>query len=278
MKKFTLKLLSLMLVCIMALPLLLACTDGETPSTGSSNKPSETTDKAFLALSEADKAFYILEFDAEDGGKEQVVFNMEMVFKYSGIEFFVDAEGKTVEINTGSTYLDYSETTTSMTAMENETVSVTKEGFYEGKAFYYSESEGEGEGFYMVMTKDEYLADKDEESSSLGDFDLTKADCGTVSCKKNSQGGWVATYTDISADGLEIFNEIVMAFGGMIESELKDVVLTLTVDSSLKPVSASIDFIFADTETQMTFDMSFTLGDSVQAPEIDLSGYTDFTE
>ena len=276
MKKTTLKLLALMLACIMLLPLAIACdkTDDTTNTTESTEKPEPTEAEKFAALSESEKAFYILTMDANDDGKTSMDMTMDLSTTYMGYKITATISGTQVEIDTADKYVDYSEMNMTMTMMGTSTVMLSKEGYIDGRAFYYGLSDGEGGGYYVVMTKEQYIEDyKDDEEDSDNDFGITKENCQTVTCIKVGDN-YVATFTDITGDGLTEFKTLVESFSGLVDPEaLTDVTLTLTVTKDLVPVSAEVSFEFSDSSIVLTMSCDYQFGSDVTEPTVDMSDF-----
>ena len=276
MKKTTLKLLALMLACIMLLPLAIACdtSDDTTTTTESTEKPEPTEAEKFAALSENEKAFYVLSMDVDDGGKTSMDMTMDLSTTYMGYAITSTVSGKQVEINTGDKYADYSEMNMTISMMGTTTTMLSKEGYIDGRAFYYMSTAGEGEGYYVVMTKDQYIADfKDEEEDDDNDFGITKDNCQTVTCIKSGDN-WVATFTDMTSEGLAEFKEFVEAFDGMVDPDsLTDVTLTLTISKDLKPVSAEVSFEFPDGGATLTMSCIYKFASDVTEPTVDMSDF-----
>lgn len=276
MKSFTLKLLSLMLVCFMLLPMLFACGEAETPP--SSNPPADDKLSQFEAMSEKDKAIYILTTDYDDNGKISGDMKLSLSCNYMGYAISAIVSGKTVQIDADGTYVDYTESTMSMTMAGQSQVSVSKSGYIDGKEFSYVEVDGVGQGEYSATTKEDYIANKDDEDQdTVDDFGLTKDNCHTITCSKNSQGSWVATYTDVTEEGLAEFKELLASFEGLISADdLVDVVVTLTVSSSLQPMGVKVAFEFSgENPPVLTLDATYAIGNDVEVPDIDFSTFTD---
>ena len=273
MKKFTLKLLSLMLCCILMLPLIISCGD-ETDT----NEVSEVD--RFEALSESEKAFYILEDANYDDGTGKVGADMTLSINgnYMGYAYTVSAVAERLMVDNSQEFKDYTETTITITMAGMSEVSRSKTGWIDGKQFVYTElnGNGNGDGIYTEMSKEDYLKTQEEASGNYSDnFGITKDSCATVTCTKTAQGNWVATFTGIAEDSLADFKEMLVAFEPMVDaSTLTDVTLTLTVSASLVPVSMSVDFEFSGSNppvVELEYDIFY--GDEVVIPSIDLSGY-----
>ena len=277
MKKLTLKLLALALACIMLLPMVIACTDED------DTEEPQTEAEKFDAMSEADKAFYLLEKGYEDGGKMSADLNVTLETTYSGYKVNAILSGKSVEINTGNTYIDYTEMTMSMTMAGNASVSTTKNGWIDGKFFIYTSYNGsdDGEGYYELMSKEDYIAEKEKEQGGFAEnFGITKENCSTVTCTKNGYGNWVATFTDLNESGLTEFKLLVESFSGLVDPEsLVDVEFTIVVTSDFKPLSISADFEFSGNNPPLlTLEGEYTIGNDVETPEIDLTGYQEIKD
>ena len=273
MKKFTLKLLSLMLCCIMMLPLIMAC--------GDETDPDEVSEvERFEAMTESEKAFYILEDISYDNGTGKMGADMTMSIKgtYMGYSYTVSAVAERFMIDNSQEFKDYTETTITITMAGMSEVICSKSGWINGKQFVYTDYDGSGngDGVYSEMSKEDYIKLQEDESGDYSDsFGITKDSCATVTCTKNAQGNWIATFTDISEEGLADFKEMFAAFEPMVDaSTLTDVTLTLTVSASLVPVGISVSFEFSGSNppvVELEYDIFY--GDEVVIPSIDLSGY-----
>ena len=273
MKKFTFKLLSLMLVCIIMLPLIMAC--------GDETDPDEVSEvERFEAMTESEKAFYILEDISYDNGSGKTGANMTLSINgnYMGYAYTVSAVAERLMVDNSQEFKDYTETTITITMAGKSEVSRSKTGWIDGKQFVYTElnGNGNGDGIYTEMSKEDYLKTQEEASGNYSDnFGITKDSCTTVTCTKNAQGNWVATFTDITEEGLADFKDLLLGFEPMIDaSTLTDITLTLTISANLVPVSMSVDFEFSGSNppvVELEYDIFY--GDEVVVPSIDLSGY-----
>ena len=273
MKKFTLKLLSLMLVCIIMLPLIMAC--------GDETDPDEVSEvERFEAMTESEKAFYILEDISYDNGSGKTGANMTLSINgnYMGYAYTVSAVAEKLMVDNSQEFKDYTETTITITMAGMSEVSRSKSGWIDGKQFMYTElnGNGNGDGIYTEMSKEDYLKTQEEASGNYSDnFGITKDSCTTVTCTKTAQGNWVATFTGIAEDGLADFKDLLLGFEPMIDaSTLTDITLTLTISANLVPVSMSVDFEFSGSNppvVELEYDIFY--GDEVVVPSIDLSGY-----
>ena len=273
MKKFTLKLLSLMLVCIIMLPLIMAC--------GDETDPDEVSEvERFEAMTESEKAFYILEDISYDNGSGKTGANMTLSINgnYMGYAYTVSAVAEKLMVDNSQEFKDYTETTITITMAGMSEVSRSKSGWIDGKQFMYTElnGNGNGDGIYTEMSKEDYLKTQEEASGNYSDnFGITKDSCTTVTCTKNAQGNWVATFTGIAEDSLADFKDLLLGFEPMIDaSTLTDITLTLTISANLVPVSMSVDFEFSGSNppvVELEYDIFY--GDEVVVPSIDLSGY-----
>jgi hypothetical protein len=273
MKKFTLKLLSLMLVCIIMLPLIMAC--------GDETDPDEVSEvERFEAMTESEKAFYILEDISYDNGSGKTGANMTLSINgnYMGYAYTVSAVAEKLMVDNSQEFKDYTETTITITMAGMSEVSRSKSGWIDGKQFMYTELDGNGngDGIYTEMSKEDYLKTQEEASGNYSDnFGITKDSCTTVTCTKNAQGNWVATFTGIAEDSLADFKDLLLGFEPMIDaSTLTDITLTLTISANLVPVSMSVDFEFSGSNppvVELEYDIFY--GDEVVVPSIDLSGY-----
>lgn len=270
MKKLTIKLLALMLAMVMLLPLAMACDKDKT------TEPTEA--EKFAAMSDKEKAFYLLNNDVDDSGKESTTMSMDLEFTYMGIKLTATATGKSTTIDTADKYVDYTESVVSVAMMGQSTVMTSKEGWTDGKHFVYSAESGIGAGYYMPQTKEEYIADKEENNDEIPEnFGLTTENCTTVTCTQNSYGNWVATFSGVSQDGLTEFKKLIEDFGDMVNlDDLTDISLTLTVNPDFKPMKAEISFVFSGEDAPViSFECNYIIGADVVEPTIDVSGYTE---
>ena len=265
MKNLTLKLLALMLVCIIVLPMMFACGD------------EEQTDP-FLEMSEEEKAFHILSIESDDS--ESVCMDMELTLacKLYGMDVTAVSSAKDITIGKNSdSYVHHSVIETSTTMMGTTTVVKITTGYTDGKMYVSTDALGSTTSKWSPITKDDYIAYCDENNDSIltENFSITKENCQAITCVQLENGGWKATFAEISGDGLKEFKEMLKSFEGMVEADtLEDVTLALTVDSNRKPTNISIDFKFSGEDTPVvSLDATITTGDTVTAPSVDLTNY-----
>lgn len=267
MKKFTLKSLALMLVCIMVIPMMFACNNEEKPETD-----------PFLELTEEEKAFYILNDETYDNQPTYIELTQEIACSYMGFDLSVSATGKETSINKDSdAYVHYLDLTTSTSIMGTTTTVVSKSGYTDGKMFAYTEIGGEGQGAWSPISKNDYIAYNDTKNGTFNSslVEIKKEDCQSITCVQNEDNNWVATFTNISGESMNYFKTLLDATEGMLDPEqLESVTLTLIVDSTRKPMSIAIDFNFIkDSGLSFTIDGNITIGDTVEAPSVDLTDY-----
>ena len=296
MKKHTLKLLALLLACLMLLPLIMACAKDDNPTEPTKNEtPKEPTEaEKFAAMSESEKAFYILELDDKEsermgGGLRLVLQNC----KYQGYWIDVISDSEFVEIDTADKYFDYQDTEITTTikgssyGIVSKTETVITSGWTDGKHFqhvYVSDSgQSVTQNNYMLQTKEDYIADKEEaekenaENAGISsEFDIKRENCATVTCTQGENGAWVATFTDIDEEGMAELKAVIKSFEEFFSlDDISDAVITLTVSSDFEPVSLSVKYEFSSTQKpHLMLSCSYTFGEDVVEPEIDLTDYT----
>ncbi|MBQ8146832.1 MAG: hypothetical protein IJ039_08610 [Clostridia bacterium] len=289
MKKFTFKLLTVLLTCVILLPLIIAC-DKEDVS-----EPTE--EEKFNALSEEEKAFYILNTEADTNQRAAIKVRLSLQNgSYQNRSVSASAFVETVNVDTEDRYFDYTKTVVSikisqkfnsmLTAAQSETV--VKTGWTDGSYFEYTKtSSGSGSEISKKctpQTKEEYISKKkklEEEATELsglemGDnFGITRENCSTATCVQLEDGTWKATFTDVNEECLAEFKKLAKAFEQFVKIDnIQDIILELTVTSDFKPISAKIIFGEAVTYNDyLSLTCQYAIGDDVVEPEIDLSEY-----
>ena len=295
MKRITFKLLTLMLVCLMLLPLVIACGEENDTTTTTTEEKKPTEEEKFSALSEEEKAFYILELDEPQEERTNSVAILRLQNgSYGNYDVDSSITIKTVNIDTEEKYFDYVETVVITDVRSSTSISpartevIVKTGWKDGKCFQYSEVTSNNQTRVSktskLQTKEEYIAEKEEleneanQSVSLEfseNFGITRDSCSTVTCVQAEGGEWKATFTDVNEECLAEFKKIIEAFKDYVDiDKVTDVVVELTVTKDLKPVSVNI--LFGETVTHkdyMRMVVEYSTGDDVVEPEIDLSDY-----
>jgi hypothetical protein len=263
MKQTTFKLFALLLALALLLPFSLACTVEDAKEMTEAEK--------FAELSESEKAQYILSMDVESDKRVAADIVMELSTTYLGSKTTGKVIGTRVQIDTEENFVDYFELKTSTTRLNNTTTTIEREGFIDGRLIYYKSSSG---GYYAYMTKEQYLEAYNDVIGDAGDISgFTQDSYRTASCVESGDN-WVATYTDLTEDSLDMFKAIAETFGDMVDPDtITDATLTLTITKDLKPVSVNITFEFSNSGTTLTMTSTYRMGDDVTVPSVNLYGY-----
>ena len=285
MKSIFIKLFILTLAFLIAIPFMFACGDDTQPVQGSSSQTSssEKNDEAkdpvdgFDALSQEDKAFYILGIDIDEE-----IYRTDSSFTFStsllGSKIEAEASGFSIISFKDDILSEYQEMRLSIAMAGTSSVQKEISGYIDGRDFQKTSQDGVVlDAVYSEISQEDYLTKKEEDSVFNDDFDLTAENCGSATFKKTKTGNYVATFTDITGDGLEPFNEMVEgAFDTLVSNELADVTLTLTVTPEFIPVSIAIDFEFeGNNPPTLSLNSAYTFDDELFIPEIDWSEYSE---
>ena len=263
---------------ILVLPFVFACTDDD-DSTDNDNTPKEPQkEKTFEEMTEKEKAFHILTIEQKD---ENIRREMELIAHFFYYDFEVDATVTLAEIERGigtSNYIHHVGTEMIMDMGFTYSSNTQASGYRDGK-MYETVSEDNLTQYrnWASISQEDYIDYKESQDDSVDDdFNIKEGNCQTVTCTKDTDGNWVATFTGLSGSALDEFKEMADAFGGMIDSSaLVDAVITLKVSSELKPLSASIEFVFTgENAPSLVCNMSFKYGDEVTVPDINFDDYT----
>lgn len=273
------KALALFLSLCLCLPLVFSCGE-ETPSPSGSSTLDipDTEDEAesFENLSEQEKAFYILK-SSYDTERVRIDTTASICYSYSGYDINASLVGFTTEIDDGNGYILYSQETVTMTLMGYTQISTVTGGYRDGREFERVQNNGVGDGYYAEISEEDFITKRKEqlESGPADDFGLTYNNCQAITCVKDSQGNWIATFTDISDEGLIEFRKFIsQSFSTIIDANtLTNVTLELCVTEDLKPLSLIIDFTFSDSDTALFIESEYTIGADVATPKIDIDGY-----
>ena len=299
MKNLTLKILALVMTIILLLPLVVACgeEDPTTPTTPSTNPPEQTEAEKFDAMSEADKAFYILNMDVDNTDAKKfsnsVRLNLQNA-EYNNCMLDTSISVQLVTVNTEEEYIDFNQIVISAKAQGNgyggtvtsTSTTTVKTGWIDGKQFQYAQSVVDNRGTtkktFTYQSKEDYLASKAEaEQEAAGGIDIpenfgvTRNSCATITCTQDEYGNWVAIFTDVNEEALAEFKKIAKPFEQYVNmDDITDVRLKLVVDSDLKPVQASVVYEFSSNKLlNLSLNCSYASGNDVVMPEIDISDY-----
>lgn len=302
MKKTLLKLLCLIIALAVLLPLAVACggdsdqssqsshtentkadsskgsntDDSKNPNSSVNSGNQDIPDDPFAGMSVKESALSLLNINVDDD-----IYRTDMFFALTaslmGHELEVEASGLSIVSNKSGVFQEYEETKMSMTMAGTASVQKTVSGHIDGKAFEKTTVDGVvKDAIYEEISAEDYLAEKEDNSTIPDNFNITDETCGFASFEKDKAGNYVATFKNITGEGLDTFKEMIGSFEGMITSELKDVTFVLTVTEDFKPVSMTIDFIFdGSAPPTLTFVATFTFGDDITIPEINWSEYSE---
>ena len=277
MKKYVIRLLSLVMCCILLLPL----------ATGCIREDLTEVDK-FEKLSDTDKAFYLLENDVEyDISKEEMIISWNGM--YRNVPSSASLYTATTEIETRDKFLLYGEMdlildTSDVPYVGSYNRMSINEGWTDGKHFvhtymHYNATTSEMKR-YMEKSKEDYIAEiENGDSTGIENadsyFGITRENCDSVSYIKNEDGSRNATFVSTSEACLSEFKTILVFFEEFIDVEsLSKVTFTITYSEDLKLVSSSAVFEFGGKQNDdITFVCNFYESKDVEEPKIDLTGY-----
>ena len=277
MKKFWLKQLAFVLVCLMLLGTLASCS------------PAAKLEK----LEEAERAPHLYEM-VDDRMNKVRSYNLEMELEMtaliSGQKLRVEGSSDVALIN-GKKNNFVQITETEMTGSLNGDEIVSQkivEGFQDGKMFYHSKSKENGEksevSLYSNIDKEAYLAHREAMSDSFDINPDTLTHAETTTCKMNDDGTWVATYTDFNETGMESFVKLFDSYTEALGSGLSvdDVKMTLKTDKKLYPTQIELEVEFGgnqytlgDTQPSCKMTIDFSDFNDVEVDKVDLADYTE---
>lgn len=280
MKKINHQILSLIMALVLILPFVFACTNDEDEKEETPKEP--VKEKTFAEMTEKEKALHILDLEIDSvNTRMDMTMNLESV--YYGLPLTVNAVMWETEMGIGTdNYIHASRSTMSMDMTVRSTEIIEGGGYKDGKMFAVQVTDSRVDfSNWSAISQADYIAYKEsleeENESTVENYGITEQNCKTMTCVQNEDGNWVATYTDLTSDGLSEFVDLLESFEGMIDpSALTDIKMELTVTSDLVPVKADITFEFSG-ETPPVFAMgaTFKFGDDVEEPLIELDGYTE---
>ena len=242
MKKFWLKLWTMLLALLLALGSLTSCTIVKTAQLNSMTED-ERADKLF--------EFVDTQMTEVTSYTQKMKLTLTATVQRKNLE--IEASTKTDYLYTrrdGYLEITESEMETHLDGTRQLTQK-TMEGYQDGKMFYGIESkEGDKETknyLYSEITAEDYQTYKQEKTDL--EFDLSwnfAASCKTKSCAKNEDGSWTATYSEFNEEGMKnlgkMFQSLEQLWGD--EITLSDVKVTLKTDKKFYPTQMEFTPIF----------------------------------
>ena len=290
MKSYFVKIVACLLLSVMLLSVFVGCdkNDAEAPAetTPPAADPAPSVSEENLPFeqkSEIQKAFYLLNRD--DTNLPNVdSMTMDMTMTISGVSSGLALEATAVYqsvyqgMQTGENFA-YVETATMNMNVGNgiyQLTQITQSGYFDGKMFEYSFDSQTNDpiGFYSSLSAADYVAHKRAVGSDT-DFEITQKTCATITCKKNSDGGYTATFGDFTAEGVDQFDDMTAAFEEALNTTVTDLVFTLSVDKDLLPKTLTIAFEFKEEDKISAISVSATYSkyNQTSVPTVDFTGY-----
>lgn len=259
--------------------------NGETPDDGGNTQPPvETPEEAFAKLSEREKAFYLLNFEESDLF-ELASFTQTATLQATGS--YMDVPFEIMQnltlvyggLNDPDQYFYIQSTQGDYSFAEGAYgYSVDgKEGYVDGKMFYFSNEDGKTTALYSLLGAEDYAA---HQKNTADDTDIlayiTDANCGTVTCSKLIDGRYSVTFTDFTESALKGLLSELGDFNEFFASPITDIDINFTVSKDFIPQTMHFAFAFEDASASDTFvmDIAFSNVNSTVKEHIDFSGYT----
>ena len=149
-----------------------------------------------------------------------------------------------VTSRTDVTYLEQSKTTVDVVG--GGTVIYSDSGYIDGMMFSYSK-EGKNETkLKSPLSATDYAAFRNYLNGDAPLVMVEEGVCDTVTCKKNEDGTWTATYEGFTEEGMIPFLYMLRGIDYMVTAEhsIADVRMTINADAKLNLTSSRIEFIF----------------------------------
>ena len=246
---------------------------------------SETARLSRMEEAERAVAFFALVEEKTDGATS-VSMEQKMSFKLDigDVAYEQVNEGTITYIEEGEklTYLEQS--TTTVWAGGEKTVTYLDEGFMDGMMFTsYKEGKVENK-LKSPITREEYEAFQKNKTADVPDMGVGEGYCTVMTCKQAEDGTWTATYEGFTEEGMKTFTHLLKGVETAINAEhtLRDVRLTATADADLNPLSQTIEFLFEEKEGAETRVPAIKvenrykgLNNTVLAEPYDLSDFTE---
>ena len=244
----------------------------------SGNISDNISSEEFEALSEVEKAFYILESEATMA-KSKLTTEMHLECYYYGSLITVDILQEYTVIQTEDTYEEHNEMTIVSSTRGAENIIVMSQGYRDGKKYSRMETNGiVDEKEVVKMTTEEYLLELEEGLEEIPEnFGISRNTCNSVSCSQESNKDWIAEFSEL--EDLSYFQLLVYEyFGDVLVNDISDVTVTLTTDQGLLPKSLEIEYEFYGTKKpSFVIYGEYSFDDEITLPPIDWSDYSDTT-
>ena len=173
------------------------------------------------------------------------------------------------------------ETTVSVEGIAQKQVLKQSEGFVNGKSIQYYKSEEILQRLWSEMSKEEYLASRqDEQNDLMPDLEKLEGSEAETSCTYEKGEGWTIQFKNFDETAVE---ELMKLFGGKESligaEEIDSLSFCFRIGEDLAPLSFSVELVGEKPEFEdpATITISATYRDinETEIEEIDLSEYTE---
>ena len=284
----------LLIICIsmiLTVPMLaLSCQSGD-PQGSPNGSEAPTPEESLKPLPEyAENERGPILFGLVDEAMDLVdsyTINVDDTFKMvlDGIEMNIKQTGVVTVIDSDAEYAYVVDGNHEMSASSGESVvSLIKDGYIDGKMFYYRQENESGTKNEIKLVSDatrEGYEDYRENQSQL-DIDITSENCKSSTCVQREDGGWSARYSDFVPAAVEEFKSAVgYIFAYLSDScTISDVVVELEASADFRSEKLSVSFVFESSDPKETLPVFTSVSvysnfGSTASPSLpDLSGYT----
>jgi hypothetical protein len=168
-------------------------------------------------------------------------------------------------------------------AGDTHTVTYNDYGYLDGMMFSLHREGDAVSRMKSPITATEYEDFNAEQNRDEPEIAVGEELAETMSCQKNPDGGWTATFEDFTEAGLAPFWEMLAGVETAVTAEhtLDNVRLTCTADKHLYMTSLSIQYLFTENLTAQNpvpvvrIDFTYSGWNETEAEDYDLSDFTE---
>ena len=210
-----------------------------------------------LGMGEAERAAYFFDLvDMRASSAASFSMTQKMSMKLDIGDMAYEQEGKATITFIGEkddfTYLEQVETTVWSAGEKIEFFEDS--GYIHGMMFVSYDENGTVTKLKSPITPEEYNAFKAESTADDPETRVGEGFCDTMTCVRNDDKTWTATYEGFTAEGMKPFTAMLDGFEHTVTADhaLVDIRLTYVTDADFYPISSKVEFIFEENKEAET--------------------------
>ena len=212
---------------------------------------------------------------------EQVLY---LKLTLNGVDYEQSTTANVTSFGQGEDMTSVTRITREMTVGGTHTVAHNDYGYIDGMIFSCHREGDAVSKIKSLATAAEYESFTAEQNQDEPEIAVGEDYANTMSCRKNSDGTWTATFEDFTDTGMASFWDMLSGVESMVTAEhaISNVRMTCTADKALNLSSISIEYIFEENPEAESpvpvVRMDFRYSDWDKVSESELYDLSDFTE